>query len=74
MLGEKLGSVNPFFEESPCWEVSVTKHRSAHVFGRSRETPMLPAYETRRFAPEEHQIAMAPFQDPFQNPRLPGLF
>jgi hypothetical protein len=31
------------------------------------------AYATRRFASEEHQIAMASFQKPFQNQERPGL-
>ena len=39
-----------------------------------RSTSTRLACETRRFAPEEHQIAMASFQEPFQNPRPPGLF
>ena len=49
-------------------------HTSVLVTDYFRRTPMRLAYETRRFASEEYQIARSSFQEPFQKQRLPGLF
>jgi len=49
-------------------------HTSVSVTDYFRQTPMRLAYETRRFAFEEYQIARSSFQEPFQKQRLPGLF